>query len=69
MLLEDFASYVECQQRVMKTWEDPEKWTRMSILNTAAAGKFSTDRAITEYARDIWKLEPVKVELEGKKVR
>jgi|TARA_B110000881_G_scaffold70704_1_gene61285 starch phosphorylase len=69
MLLEDFTSYVECQQRVMKTWEDPEKWTRMSILNTAAAGKFSSDRTIAEYARDIWKLEPVKVELQGKKVR
>ena len=69
MLLEDFASYVECQQRVMKTWQDPEKWTRMSILNTAAAGKFSSDRTIAEYARDIWKLEPVKVELQGKKVR
>ena len=69
MLLEDFTSYVECQQRVMKTWQDPEKWTRMSILNTAAAGKFSSDRTIAEYARDIWKLEPVKVELQGKKVR
>jgi len=69
MLLEDFASYVECQQRVMKTWEDPEKWTRMSILNTAAAGKFSSDRTIAEYARDIWHIEPLKVELQGKKVR
>ena len=69
MLLEDFTSYVECQQRVMKTWEDQEKWTRMSILNTAASGKFSSDRTIDEYARDIWKLEPVTVELQGKKVR
>ncbi len=69
MLLEDFASYVECQQRVIKTWQDPEKWTRMSILNTAASGKFSSDRTIAEYAKDIWELEPVKVELPGKKVR
>ena len=69
MLLEDFASYVECQQRVIKTWQDPEKWTRMSILNTAASGKFSSDRTITEYAKDIWELEPVTVELPGKKVR
>ncbi len=69
MLLEDFASYVECQQRVIKTWQDPEKWTRMSILNTAASGKFSSDRTIAEYARDIWKLKPVTVELPGKKVR
>ena len=69
MLLEDFASYVECQQRVIKTWQDPEKWTRMSILNTAASGKFSSDRTIAEYAKDIWELEPVTVELPGKKVR
>ena len=69
MLLEDFASYVECQQRVIKTWQDPEIWTRMSILNTAASGKFSSDRTIAEYARDIWKLKPVTVELPGKKVR
>ena len=69
MLLEDFASYVECQQRVIKTWQEPEKWTRMSILNTAASGKFSSDRTIAEYAKDIWELEPVTVELAGKKVR
>jgi len=69
MLLEDFASYVECQQRVIKTWQDPDKWTRMSILNTAASGKFSSDRTIAEYAKDIWELEPVTVELPGKKVR
>ncbi|MDG1177645.1 MAG: glycogen/starch/alpha-glucan phosphorylase [SAR324 cluster bacterium] len=69
MLLEDFASYVECQQRVIKTWQEPEKWTRMSILNTAASGKFSSDRTIAEYAKDIWELEPVTVELPGKKVR
>ena len=68
MLLEDFASYVECQQRVMKTWADTEKWTKMSILNTAASGKFSSDRTIAEYAKDIWELEPVTVELQGKKV-
>ena len=69
MLLEDFASYVECQQRVIKTWQDPDKWTRMSILNTAASGKFSSDRTIAEYAKDIWELEPVTVELPDKKVR
>ncbi len=69
MLLEDFASYVECQQSVMKTWEDQETWTRMSILNTAGAGKFSSDRTIAEYAKDIWGLEAVTVELQGKKIR
>ena len=69
MLLEDFASYVECQQSVMKTWEDKENWTRMSILNTAGAGKFSSDRTIAEYAKDIWGIEAVTVELQGKKNR
>ena len=68
MLLEDFTSYVECQRSVMKTWEDQKTWTRMSILNTSGAGKFSSDRTIAEYAKDIWGLEAVNVELQGKKI-
>ncbi|HIA33987.1 MAG TPA: glycogen phosphorylase, partial [Candidatus Lambdaproteobacteria bacterium] len=69
MLLEDFASYDECRQKVMNTWKDQNTWTRMSILNTAGSGKFSSDRTIAEYAKDIWGLEAVTVELQGKKVR
>ena len=53
LLMEDFSSYAQCRQRVIDTWEDQKTWTRMSILNTAAAGKFSSDRTITEYAKDI----------------
>src|SRR5262249_48268736 len=54
MLLADFDAYVECQERVSKTYLDPAAWTRMSILNVARMGKFSSDRTIGEYAKDIW---------------
>jgi starch phosphorylase len=55
----DFASYVEAQQRAALAYQNREQWTKMSVLNTAASGKFSSDRTITEYNRDIWKLEAV----------
>jgi len=53
----DFRSYLQAQQQVAKTWLDQERWTTMSILNTASSGLFSSDRTIHEYARDIWHLE------------
>lgn len=59
MTTADFRSYVDAQQRAADAFRDQEQWTRMSILNTAASGKFSSDRTIQEYNRDIWKLEPV----------
>jgi starch phosphorylase len=55
----DFRSYVDAQGRAAVAFQDVERWTRMSIANTAASGRFSTDRTITEYAREIWHLEPV----------
>ncbi len=55
----DFRSYVDAQQRVAAAYRDQEQWTRMSILNTAASGRFSSDRTISEYNRDIWKLDSV----------
>jgi len=55
----DFHSYIDAQQRAAKAYRDQEKWQRMSIYNTAYSGKFSTDRTMEEYNRDIWKLEPV----------
>lgn len=61
MLLADFGPYVACQDAVDAAFLDPRRWTRMSILNVARAGKFSSDRAIREYARDIWRLEPVPI--------
>ena len=56
MVLADFRSYVDAQERVAQAWQDPEHWTRMSILNTASSGYFSTDRTMQEYNAGIWKL-------------
>ncbi|MGA9164144.1 MAG: glycogen/starch/alpha-glucan phosphorylase, partial [Thiobacillus sp.] len=58
MTLADFRSYVDAQHRVGLAWHDSANWTRMSILNTASSGFFSTDRTMGEYNRDIWKLTP-----------
>ena len=66
MLLQDFTSYDECRQRVIDTWQDQKTWTRMSIMNTASAGKFSSDRTINEYAKDVWRIKAVPVELQSK---
>jgi starch phosphorylase len=55
----DFRSYVDAQRRVAEAYRDTERWSRMSILNTANSGWFSTDRTIREYNRDIWKLDPI----------
>jgi glycogen phosphorylase len=54
MLLADFQSYADCQERVGKTFLDQDRWTRMAILNIAHMGKFSSDRSIHEYAERIW---------------
>jgi starch phosphorylase len=59
MVLADYESYVRAQERVSRAYVDQERWTRMSILNTAHMGKFSSDRSIMEYARDIWKVAPL----------
>ena len=55
----DFRSYIVAQQRAAEAYKDQEQWLRMSIFNTAYSGKFSTDRTMQDYNRDIWKLEPV----------
>nr|GMD13481.1 alpha-1,4 glucan phosphorylase L-2 isozyme, chloroplastic/amyloplastic [Ipomoea batatas] len=55
----DFPSYLECQEKVDEAYRDQKKWTKMSILNTAGSFKFSSDRTIHQYARDIWMIEPV----------
>ena len=57
--LADFRSYVDTQQAVSDAWQDQSKWARMSIMNTACSGFFSTDRTMEEYNRDIWKLQSV----------
>jgi starch phosphorylase len=63
LVLADYQSYVDCQRDVDAAYADPERWTRMSILNAARAGKFSSDRTIREYCREIWHVEPVSVPL------
>jgi starch phosphorylase len=60
-VLADYASYVECQEAVAAAYHDSNRWTRMSVLNVARMGKFSSDRAIAEYCRDIWHIAPVSV--------
>ena len=59
MLLADYQSYVDCQQRVSEAYRDQKNWTRMSILNSARVGRFSSDRSIREYCRDIWNVSPI----------
>ncbi|MDD1638105.1 MAG: glycogen/starch/alpha-glucan phosphorylase, partial [Methylococcaceae bacterium] len=58
MTIADFRSYIDAQKRVEDAYRDKDHWTKMSILNCANSGKFSTDRTISEYNRDIWKLKP-----------
>ncbi|MDY0136337.1 MAG: glycogen/starch/alpha-glucan phosphorylase [Thiomicrospira sp.] len=62
MTLADFRSYVNAQEAVAQAYQDKERWTSMSILNSARSGIFSTDRTMQEYNRDIWKLEPIKID-------
>lgn len=58
LLLADYRSYIDCQARVSEVYRNQECWTRMSILTVARMGKFSSDRAIRDYGRDIWHIEP-----------
>jgi starch phosphorylase len=63
MLFADFAAYIDCQAAVSAAYADTEHWTRMSILNTARSGKFSSDRTIREYSADIWRVQTVPIRL------
>lgn len=64
MLFADFQSYVDCQEQVSQAYKDRPRWLRMSILNAIRMGKFSSDRTIAEYCNEIWKVNPVRIELE-----
>ncbi len=67
MLLADFQSYVDCQAKVSQAYEDPRHWSRMSILNVARSGVFSSDRTIQEYANEIWRVPRVPIRLLSQK--
>ncbi|GAW66069.1 glycogen phosphorylase [Geoanaerobacter pelophilus] len=61
MLLADYAAYVACQEKVSELFRQKDEWTRQAILNCAGMGKFSSDRTIDQYARDIWGIKPVDI--------
>jgi starch phosphorylase len=60
-VLADYRTYVQAHERVDAAYRDKSRWAKMAILNTARVGKFSSDRTIREYAKDIWSLPPVSV--------
>jgi glycogen phosphorylase len=62
----DFRSYLECQGEVDRAYLDTERWTRMSILNAARMGFFSSDRSIADYCRDVWRVQPVPIAGDGR---
>jgi len=67
MLMADFHYYIDCQEAVSHAYRDQEHWTRMSILNTARMGMFSSDRSIHEYAQNIWHVEPLDLSVQPAK--
>jgi starch phosphorylase len=62
-LLADFDSYVDCQDKVSAAYLDSDRWTRMAIINSARSGKFSSDRTIRQYCKDIWHADAVPIRL------
>jgi starch phosphorylase len=62
LLLADYAAYIDCHDRAAAAYREAQLWTRMSILNTARCGFFSSDRTMRQYCDKIWKVKPVKVE-------
>jgi starch phosphorylase len=64
LLFADYQSYIECQEKVSQAYRNQDHWTKMSILNVARMGKFSSDRSIQEYCDDIWKVKPLPIELQ-----
>jgi starch phosphorylase len=68
MLLADFEDYATCQQRVSSAFADAKKWHTMAVRNIAKSGRFSSDRTIDEYAKDIWGVTPVHVQLRDGKL-
>ena len=65
MVLADYQSYIDCQNRVSAAFGDQKKWTQMSILSVARMGRFSSDRAVREYCEKIWHVAPLKRDSEN----
>ena len=63
MVLADYRSYQEVRLKALNAYRDPNHWQQMAIRNVAGSGPFSSDRTIREYARDIWKIDPVPVDV------
>jgi starch phosphorylase len=61
LTLADYRSYIDAQDRVDEAWQDTGRWTRMSILNSARCGFFSSDRTVRDYCREIWRVSPIRV--------
>jgi starch phosphorylase len=64
LLFADYQSYCECQEAAEQAYRDEERWTRMSILNCARCGFFSSDRSMRQYCDEIWQVAPVRVEVD-----
>jgi starch phosphorylase len=66
MVLADYEAYLNCQEQVNRVYRNSRQWTKMSILNVANMGKFSSDRTIKEYSEEIWKVKPVHISIAKK---
>ena len=64
-LFPDYRSYIKTQDKVSKLYKDLDKWAQKSILNVARIGKFSSDRSVQQYAKNIWKVKPVKLKMDS----
>ena len=62
MTAADFRSFIDAQELAAQAYQDQDRWTRISILNTAASGRFSTDRTMQDYNAEIWKVDPIKLD-------
>ena len=60
MCLADFEDYLRVHDELIKAYNDSERWNKMSLMNIAGAGKFAADRAVKEYAKNIWNIKPLK---------
>ena len=63
LLFADYQSYLDAQEAVERTWRDTDLWSRMSILNVARMGRFSSDRAVLEYCKEIWDISHLPIHI------